>query len=246
MRFDPQSLPQLWVYLSGNPLTALFMTLLAYQLAVWLYQKSGNHPLLNPVLFAVLALVVVLKVTGLSYAQYFEGAQFVHFLLGTATVALAVPIYQGLAALKGQVGKVLLALIAVLLVGGAVSITVAVGIASALDVPSEVLLSLWPKSVTTPIAMGISERLGAIPTLTAVFAILTGIVGAAIGTLVFNRMGLTRWWVRGFAMGISAHGVGTARAFAVHPEAGRFASLGMGLHGVLGAVLIPWFYSYLA
>lgn len=246
MKFDPQNLPQLWVYLSVSPLTALFMTLLAYQLAVWCYQKSGNHPLCNPVLLAVLALVAVLKLTGLSYAQYFEGAQFVHFLLGTATVALAVPIYQGLAALKGQVGRVLLALTGVLLVGGAVSISVAVGIASALGVPAEVLLSLWPKSVTTPIAMGISERLGAIPTLTAVFAILTGIVGAAIGTLIFNRMGLTRWWVRGFAMGISAHGVGTARAFAVHPEAGRFASLGMGLHGVLGAVLIPWVYSYLA
>jgi predicted murein hydrolase (TIGR00659 family) len=245
MKFDAQSLPQLWVYLSGSPLTALFMTLLAYQTAVWLYQKSGNHPLVNPVLVSVLALVGVLKATGLSYAQYFEGAQFVHFLLGTATVALAVPIYQGLAALKGQVGKVVLALTTVLVVGGTVSIAVAVGVATVLGVPPEILLSLWPKSVTTPIAMGISERLGAIPTLTAVFAILTGIVGAAVGTLIFNQMGLTRWWVRGFAMGISAHGVGTARAFAVHPEAGRFASLGMGLHGVLGAVLIPWAYGWI-
>ncbi|MCE2745291.1 MAG: LrgB family protein [Burkholderiales bacterium] len=239
-------LPEIWVYLSGNPLSALFLTLLAYQLGLWCYKKSGQHPFTNPVLIAVLLLAAFLQITGLSYQQYFEGAQFVHFLLGTATVALAVPIYQGLTAVKGQTIRTLVLLSAALLVGGAVSIGSALGTAYLLGANLDIVQSLWAKSVTAPIAMGVSERIGASPTLTALFAIVTGILGAAVGSWLFNSMGLKRWWVRGFTMGLAAHGIGTARAFSVHPEAGRYASLGMGLHGIFGALLIPWVYGFFA
>lgn len=237
-------LPEIWVYLSGNPLSALFLTLLAYQLGLWCYKKSGQHPFTNPVMIAVLLLAAFLQVTGLSYQQYFEGAQFVHFLLGTATVALAVPIYQGLTAVKGQTIRTLVLLSAALLVGGALSIGSALGTAYLLGANLDIVQSLWSKSVTAPIAMGVSERIGASPTLTALFAIVTGILGAAVGTWLFNSMGMKRWWVRGFTMGLAAHGIGTARAFSVHPEAGRYASLGMGLHGIFGALLIPWAFGF--
>lgn len=244
MRPEPLNLPEIWVYLSGNPLTALFITLLAYCIGQWCYQRSRQHPLTNPVLIAVLLLAVFLKWTGLSYEQYFQGAQFVHFLLGTATVALAIPIYKGLSAIKGDWLKTGGLLSAGLLIGGGLSISSALLVAHFVGAQDEIISSLWAKSVTAPIAMGVSEQLGASPTLTALFAILTGIMGAAVGTWLFNRLGLRRWWIRGFVMGLAAHGIGTARAFNVHPEAGRFASLGMGLHGIVGAVLIPWVYGW--
>lgn len=238
-------LPEIWVYLSGNPLSALFLTLVAYQIGLWCYKKSGQHPFTNPVMIAVLLLAAFLQITGLSYQQYFEGAQFVHFLLGTATVALAVPIYQGLTAVKGQTIRTLVLLSVALLVGGGLSIASALGTAYLLGANLDIVQSLWAKSVTAPIAMGVSERIGASPTLTALFAIVTGILGAAVGTWLFNFMGMKRWWVRGFTMGLAAHGIGTARAFSVHPEAGRYASLGMGLHGIFGALLIPWMFALL-
>ncbi|WP_275270336.1 LrgB family protein [Limnobacter sp. P1] len=237
-------LPEIWVYLSGNPLSALFLTLLAYQIGLWCYKKSGQHPFTNPVMIAVLLLAAFLQITGLNYQQYFEGAQFVHFLLGTATVALAVPIYQGLTAVKGQTIRTLALLTVALLVGGTLSIGSALGTAYMLGANLDIVQSLWAKSVTAPIAMGVSERIGASPTLTALFAIVTGILGAAVGTWLFNSMGMKRWWVRGFTMGLAAHGIGTARAFSVHPEAGRYASLGMGLHGIFGALLIPWVFGF--
>ena len=159
-------------------------------------------------------------------------------------MALAVPIYQGLTAVKGQTIRTLVLLSAALLVGGALSIGSALGTAHLLGANLDIVQSLWSKSVTAPIAMGVSERIGASPTLTALFAIVTGILGAAVGTWLFNFMGMKRWWVRGFTMGLAAHGIGTARAFSVHPEAGRYASLGMGLHGIFGALLIPWAFGF--
>lgn len=238
-------IPQIWVYLSGNPLTALLLTLVAYQFGVWCYQRSRQHPFCNPVLIAVALIAAFILASGWSYQQYFAGAQFVHFLLGTATVSLAVPIYHGLQAVQGRAGRLLVLLTVALLAGGGIAIVSSVGLAHALGLQPELIHSLWAKSVTSPIAMGISERIGASPTLTAIFAVITGILGAAMGTLLFNAMGLKRWWVRGFTIGLAAHGIGTARAFNVHPEAGRFASLGMGLHGVVGAVIIPLAYQVL-
>ncbi|MDX1668122.1 MAG: LrgB family protein, partial [Limnobacter sp.] len=169
---------------------------------------------------------------------------FVHFLLGTATVALAVPIYYGLSALRGDLLRLACLLGGGLLAGGALAVVSALVVAHWLGAPLEVANSLWAKSVTAPIAMGVSEQLGASPTLTALFAIITGILGAAVGSWLFNSLGLKRWYIRGFVMGLAAHGIGTARAFNVHPEAGRFASLGMGLHGIAGAVLIPWAFGW--
>ncbi len=226
---------EIWVYLSGSPLLALTLTLAAWQLGTLAYERSGRNPLVNPVAIAVIGVASTIVAIDMPYATYFEGAQFVHFLLGTATVSLAVPIHRGLDALRGRV----VPLVAALLGGGAVSIATAVGMAKLLGVDAPLQQGLWAKSVTAPIAMGVAERIGASPTLTAVYAVVTGVLGAALGRFVLDAVGCRAWWQRGAAIGIAAHGIGTSRAFNVHPDAGAWASLAMGLHGVLGAVLIP-------
>jgi putative effector of murein hydrolase len=226
---------EIWVYLSGSPLLALILTLAAYQAGVVIYERVGRHPLANPVAIAVLLVAAVITAIDMPYAKYFEGAQFVHFLLGTATVALAVPIHRGIKELRGRI----VPLFAALLAGGTTSIVSAVAIARLLRADEAIVGGFYAKSVTAPIAMGVAERIHASPTLTAVFAITTGILGAVLARYVLNAVGCKEWWQRGFALGIAAHGIGTARAFSVNAEAGRFASLAMGLHGILGAVLIP-------
>jgi predicted murein hydrolase (TIGR00659 family) len=226
----------IWVYLSGSPLLALVLTLSAYLLGLTLYERSQRNPLANPVLIAVVVVTFSISVLDMSYTKYFEGAQFVHFLLGTATVSLAIPIYKGFTSLKGRMGMLLLSLV----VGGITSVFTAVGVARWLGVDESLVRGLMAKSVTAPIAMGIAERVQASPTLTAIFAVSTGILGAILGRYVLDVLRVTQWWQRGFALGVAAHGIGTSRAFSVHPQAGAYASIGMGLHGIVGAVVIPY------
>lgn len=228
-------LQEIWVYLSGSPLLALILTLTAYQAGVLIYERAHRHPLANPVFIAILLVAAAITAIGMPYASYFEGAQFVHFLLGTATVSLAVPIHRGMDAMKGRAAALLIALLA----GGATSILTAVGLARLLGADDAIVGGMYAKSVTAPIAMGVAERIGASPTLTAVFAVTTGILGAVLAPYILNAVGSRPWWRRGFAIGTAAHGLGTSRAFSVHPEAGSYSSLAMGLHGILGAILIP-------
>jgi putative effector of murein hydrolase len=241
MRPDLPPIAEIWVYLSGSPLLALILTLTAYQIGVLIYEKFKRNPVANPVAIAVLIVALAITAIDMPYPKYFEGAQFVHFLLGTATVSLAVPIYRGFSALRGR----MLPLLAALLGGGVTSIISAVGLARLLGADAAIVGGLYAKSVTAPIAMGVAERIGASPTLTAVFAVSTGILGAVLGRFVLDFVGARAWWQRGFALGVAAHGIGTSRAFSVHPEAGAYSSLAMGLHGILGALLIPvcvsWF-----
>jgi predicted murein hydrolase (TIGR00659 family) len=225
----------IWVYLRTGPLLWLTVTLVAYVAAQWLYERAGLNPLLNPVAVAVLLLVALLTVTGTPYQTYFEGAQFVHFLLGPATIALAVPLYSHF----GTVRAVLLPMLVALLAGALTAVVSAVGVAALLGASFETLASLAPKSVTTPIAMGISERIGGLPSLTAVLVILTGILGAMLATPLLNVLGIRDWRARGFAAGVAAHGIGTARAFHLNEVAGTFAGVAMGLNGLATAFLVP-------
>jgi predicted murein hydrolase (TIGR00659 family) len=238
---EKHSIVEIWVYLSGSPLFALFITLAAYQIGLWIYQHFKNNPLANPVAIAILLVCCVIQAIDMPYSSYFEGAQFIHFLLGSATVSLAIPIYRGLSSLKGRSFP----LIASLITGGLVSIISGVGIAKLLGAGSEITGAMYPKSVTAPIAMGIAERIGISPTLTAIFAVATGILGAILAPFVLNTLGMKAWWQRGFAIGIGAHGIGTSRAFSIHPEAGTYASLAMGMNGVISAIAIPVLYHLL-
>ncbi|MDD2869402.1 LrgB family protein [Neomegalonema sp.] len=226
---------EIWSYLAQSPLLWLTATLAAYALGDACFRASGRKPWANPVLIAVALLGLLLQATGTPYAAYFEGAQFVHFLLGPATVALALPLRDNL----GHVRKAALPVLAALLVGSGVAVGSALGIATAFGLEGELLASLAPKSATAPVAIGVAESLGGSPTLTAVLVLLTGVVGAICATPLLNALGVRDWRARGLALGVAAHGIGTARAFQVNPTAGAFAGLGMGLNAVLTAFLAP-------
>ncbi|MFJ7567164.1 LrgB family protein [Herminiimonas sp. NPDC097707] len=230
------NLNTVWVYLAGSPLLWLTATLLAYRIANLVYEKTGRSALANPVAISVALLVLVLYVSNTPYKTYFDGAQFVHFLLGPVTVALAIPLYLQIEKLKRN----WFALLAGSLIGGAAAITCAMSLAWALGASRLTILSMAPKSVTIPIAMGITEKIGGLPTLTAVMVMLTGIFGAGISHYIFKLMKISDDTTCGFALGATAHGVGTARAFQVSEEAGAFSGLAMGLSGILTALLLPF------
>ena len=233
---NPQAISETWVYLSASPLIGLTLTLLAYQFALWLYKRSGHRAWANPVLIAIFLITVFLWATGTPYKHYFDGAQFVHFLLGPATVALAIPLHAQWPRLKSMAGPLLIALVA----GSLTAALSAWGIGALLGGSRESLMSLAPKSVTTPFAMGVAERIGGLPSLTAVLVISTGIIGAVFARSIYRWLRIDDHAVRGFAIGIASHGIGTARAFQVSEQAGAFAALAMGLNGLLTALSLPW------
>lgn len=236
------NMQDIWAYLSASPLLHLTLTLVAYQLGLAIYQKGGKTPLLNPVLLAVVLVVAILLVTDTDYEQYFEGARFVHFLLGPATVALAIPLYRQF----GKVRRSAFAILVSLLSGSFVAASTAVLIAWWLGGSWQSFLSLAPKSVTAPVAMGITEELGGLPSLTAVIVISTGIIGAVLGPYTLNLIGIRSWAARGLAIGTASHGIGTARALQVNEEAGAFSGLAMGLNALATALLLPliWFWIF--
>ncbi len=225
----------LWVYLAATPLAGLTVTLVAYLAAFAIYERARFHPLANPVPIAVAIVVAVLAATRTDYRTYFDGAQFVHFLLGPAVVGLAVP----LAREWPRVRRLALPIAGALFAGSAVAALSALGLAWALGASPATLASIAPKSVTAPIAMGIAETIGGVPALAAVFAVTTGVVGAVAGKYVLDVCRVTDWPARGFALGLAAHGIGTARAFQVSGEAGAFAGLAFALHGLFAALAFP-------
>ena len=228
-------LVELWLYLSASPLFGLAATVGVYVLAATASAHLGQPPWANPVLWTVLALAALLLASGTPYAAYFAGAQFIHVLLGPAVVALGWLLWQRRDALRAHAPAFVLAS----LVGGAAAAGSALLLGRLLGLPAEVLASLAPKSVTAPVAMGIAERIGGIPALAAVFAVLTGLIGAVTGPYLLDALRVTSPALRGFALGTASHGIGAARALQVHPDAGSHAGLAFALQAVLAALLLP-------
>ncbi|WP_372982911.1 LrgB family protein [Marinobacter sediminum] len=234
-------LKDIWVYLSASPLLGLTITLVAYGLAYRLYLRTSSNPLANPVVTSVAMLIGLLLLTDTSYSDYFEGGQFVHFLLGPATVALAVPLYQQFSRLRQLWLPVTIALICGVLIAAGSSI----GLAWLLGGSLEIQMSLAPKSATAPVAMGISEKIGGLPSLTAVLTVATGITGAVLGTKLFDWFRVKDDAARGIAMGVAAHGIGTARAFQVSRQMGAFSGLAMALSAFATALIVPWLVDWM-
>ncbi|MDO9197203.1 LrgB family protein [Rhodoferax sp.] len=230
---------ELWVYLSSTPLFGLTATLVVYVLAQAVYTRLQQAPWANPVLWTVITIAAGLLATGVSYPTYFAGAQFIHFLLGPAVVALAWPLWERRAELRLHWRALLLAALA----GGVAASGSALALGWAFGLPGDVVLSLAPKSVTAPVAMGIADKIGGIPALAAVFAVLTGMVGALSGKYLFDALRIPTnppgWMARGFALGTAAHGIGAARALQVNADAGAYAGLALGVQVVLASLLIP-------
>ena len=225
----------LWVFLARSPLLWLTVTILVYCLCDRCSAAMNRPPLANPVLMSMCLIGCLVRLTHTPYATYFDGAQFIHFLLGPATVALGIPLYQN----RRLVVRSSLPMLCALGAGSTTALLSAVTIARWLGAPPSIVTSIAPKSVTAAVAMGISGRLGGDPALTAVLVILTGILGAIVVTPLLDRLGITDKRARGFAAGLAAHGIGTARAFQVDPLAGTFAGIAMGLNALLTAVIVP-------
>ena len=226
---------------AATSLLWLSLTLGAYLLAVALNERCNKMPLLNPTLLAIALVVGVLTVTGTSYKRYFDGAQFIHFLLGPAVVAMAVPLYRHTEMIRKSAG----ALFAGLGIGCVTAILSSVLLVKGFGGGRELWLSMAPKSATTAISMAIAEKIGGVPALTAVMTISTGITGACLAGYVLRLVGIKEWHARGFAMGLSSHGIATASAFQENEIAGTFASLAMALNGIATAALVPLIVSFL-
>ncbi len=232
---------QLWIYLASTPLFGLTATLVTYTLAQAAYDRVDRAPWANPVLWSVVCIGAVLVATHTAYPTYFAGAQFVHVLLGPAVVALAWPLWLR----RAEVRRRGVALVVAALIGGLVAAGSAVVAASLLGMPLDVVRSLAPKSVTAPVAMGIAERIGGVPALSAVFAVVTGMVGALSAKYLFNLLRIDSLAVRGFALGTTSHGIGAARALQVDADAGAYAGIALGLQVLLASLLMPLVFRWL-
>jgi putative effector of murein hydrolase len=200
-----------------------------------MHRRTHFSPLAHPVAVSTVILVTVLTIAKVDYKTYFDGARFIHFLLGPATVALAVPLYWQIRNVKRN----WLGLLCGALLGSASSVVVAMGVASLLGASHATVLSMAAKSVTMPIAIGLTEKIGGTPSLTSAIVMLTGVFGAATTQGVLRRLGISDPHICGFALGVAAHGIGTSRALQTSEEMGAFAGLAMGLAGILTAVLVP-------
>jgi predicted murein hydrolase (TIGR00659 family) len=230
-----ERLTETWVYLAQSPLLWLAATVTTYVFAEALYRRLRQAPLAHPVLVSIAVLVVVLVTTRTPYPRYFEGAQFVHFLLGPAIVALAVPLHGELRRARATA----VPLTAALLAGSVTAVVTAVGIATLAGASRASVVSLAPKSATAPVAMGVVEKLGGIPSLSAGLVVLTGLLGTVLGPSMLRHLRVRDEAAVGFALGVASHGLGTARAFEIAETAGAFAGLGMGLNAIVTSVVVP-------
>lgn len=234
---DQQKLYYIWIYLQAEPLFWLTLTIGSYLIADFIYRKSNLFPLLNPVALSVLLVSLILISFNIQYERYFDGAKFIHFLLGPATVALAIPIYRKWDLIVSNSKAILISLI----LGSFFAIFITYVLSLQFKLQEELIFSLLPRSVTAPIAMGISEIIGGIPSLTAIITLITGVVGASLGVFVFDLMKLKKMEARGFSLGLTSHGIGTARAMSRDKNAGVFAAVGMGLSGLITSIIVPLF-----
>ncbi|CAM4083675.1 LrgB family protein [Kerstersia similis] len=223
-------------YMAASPLPGVTLTLGAFLVAQWAHGRTGRAPWANPVAISVVIVAAILGLAGIPYEVYFDSAQFIHFLLGPATVALAVP----LARLWPRLKTAWRPLTAGLVAGSVIAIGSGTTLVLLMGGDKVLAMSMVPKSATSPIAMSVAEHLGGLPSLAVSFTLVAGMIGAITGVTVLRLMRMESSVLGGFALGVASHGIGTARAFQVSMEMGAFAGLGMGLNGIATAVLAPW------
>lgn len=224
-----------WQATVGGPVFGVALTLAAYQLGRWAWQRSGHRPWVNPVLVAVVVIGVFLAFAGIEYDQYMRGGSLVALLLGPATVALAWPMHKELTLVRRAAVPILVGVT----VGAGVAVVAAVVTTGLAGGSEEIALSLAPKSATTPVSIALAETIGGIPALTAVLTILTGIVGAVLGPPLLTALRVTDARVRGLAVGVSSHGVGTAQMIHEGRTAAAFSGLAMALTALATSVWVP-------
>ncbi|MDM1715956.1 LrgB family protein [Thiopseudomonas alkaliphila] len=221
----------------AHPLFGVSLTLLAYQIALSLYEKT-KWVIFQPVLVSCVIIISILVTFNIDYAAYKEGTFLLSVLLGPATVALAIPLYLNLKRIR----QLFWPTIFTLLIGGSLATVLGVGLAWFFGAEPFILSTMAPKSVTSPIAMLVADEIGGSASLAAVFVMITGIVGAMVGVELLRLFNVTHPAAVGLTMGITAHAVGTARSLQEGEEQGAFAALAMSIMGLLTAVLMPLVY----
>jgi len=223
-------------YIVTHPLMSLIVTLGAYSLAIILQKKAGGHSLLNPVVIAIVMVVLFITISGIDYQTYMDGAGIIHFLLGPATVALAIPLYKQMQMIKKQVVAVTAAVLTACFISGFIAWIIAYQMGAGQDIE----LSIISKSVTTPIAIGIAEKIGTVSSLAVFFVFTTGILGTLFASLIFKLVRMDDDKAVGFSLGATCHGLGVAKAFQKSETAGVFSVLGMSLMGLVCGILMPF------
>ncbi len=223
-------------HITSRPLAGLLLTLLVFQVALSLYQRMGKPAWLHPVATGSVVIALLLQLTDWDYSHYVAGNNILYLLLGPATVALAVPLYNEFHVLR----KHALAVLITVLIGGVLAPAIAVAIAWGMQAPDEILLALTIKSITTPIAIGVSQQIGALASLTTGIVIFTGVIGVVISPMVFYLTGLRDSRLQGVVFGLNAHAIGTARSFELDPNSGALATMAMGLTGLFTALTFPY------
>ena len=210
----------IWVYLQAEPLFWLTLTIGSYLVGDYLYKKSKLFPLVNPVAISIFIISLVLINLNISYERYFDGAKFIHFMLGPATVALAIPIYKQFRVIQKEALSISISLIA----GSLFAIVSTFILCEIFKIEDQVLFSMLPRSATAPIAMGISDLIGGIPSLTAIITILTGIMGASFGTFALDYLKLKDMSARGFGLGLASQDRKSTRLNSSHMSESRMPS----------------------
>lgn len=227
-------------YIQSTPLTWLIITLASFKLGIIIYEKFNKHTLLQPIIIAYVVLLSLIIYTNTSFEQYFKSVEIIHFFLGPATVALALPLYKNLKYIK----SLFLPIVLTLFIAGIFSIVIAIFLLWVFEAELPTILSMTTKSITAPIAIITSEQIGAIPSLAVGFVLIAGIIGALFGTLVFKFMRIKHDTSKGFALGLASHGIGTARAIEISEKAGAFSALAMGLSGIFTAIFLPMIITF--
>lgn len=226
---------EFWTFFTAKPLLWLIVTISTFIVTSWFNRRMGGTPLLHPVLVSLALIILFLLLTDTDYETYFAGAQFIHFLLGPATVALAIPLFDHFERVKRMILPLLLACMA----GAITAAASALWVAQWLGASTGTLLSLAPKSVTSPIAIGIAEKLGGYPSLASGLVLITGAIGCMLAPPIYRILNIQDPAVKGFTLGVAAHGMGTAFAFEYGLLAGAFGGLAMGMTGAFTAFMLP-------
>ena len=235
------NLEALYTYVTTTPLVWIIVTISAYKIGILVYEKSGKNALLQPIVVAYMIMLPILLVAKIPYQQYFESVSIIHFILGPATVALVLPLYKNLKLIRSY----FMPIVATLVLGSAFTILSALGILWLFDASSATMLSMTTKSVTAPITIITAQDIGAVPSLAMGFVVITGLLGALFGNVIFKLLRIKHDAAKGFALGLISHAIGIARSVEISDKAAAFAALAMGLVGVFIAVVLPlivgWF-----
>ncbi len=218
----------------------IILSVLGFIVGLWVYKRSGGNAVLHPLLIGTPLVAGVLYLINMDFDSYYAGNGILNWLLGPTTVALAVPLSKQMR----QLPPLLVTVITAVFVGGFFATACALAIGQMFGVDQLVMLSLAAKSVTTPIAVGITEQIGGLVTLIVMVVLLTGIAGILAAQAIFRYTNVNddRW--QGLILGIAAHAIGTAKAFEKSPRCGAFATLGMGLNGIWTSAFLPLLIPY--